>query len=197
MPSDCSLDKFCALAYMLRGQCRVVSRSCFSPIAATSCWRPTSDHRGPFSLSGYKPHPESTRSPTRRLLSRRIGQVLTLGAFREPPTLRASCGGVVDRELLDCHAPSRNRSSLSRQILRRTRLKTPQWDVPSARSTLEQYILSQRSAPGTFLKKTTFGGGTTQDNVLEVTSNLRSPPTTSLRRPHGDQKVSCLACAYE
>ena len=33
------------------------------------------------------------------------------------------------------------------------------------------------------------GGGTTQDDVLEVTNNLRSPPTTSLRRPHGDQKV--------
>ena len=33
------------------------------------------------------------------------------------------------------------------------------------------------------------GGGTTQDDVLEVTNNLRSPPTTSLRRPHGDQNV--------
>ena len=33
-------------------------------------------------------------------------------------------------------------------------------------------------------------GGTTQDDVLEVTNNLRSPPTTSLRRPHGDQKVT-------
>ena len=38
--------------------------------------------------------------------------------------------------------------------------------------------------------KTTYGGGTTQDDVLEVTSNLRGPPTTSSRRPHGDQKVS-------
>ena len=34
------------------------------------------------------------------------------------------------------------------------------------------------------------GGMQVLDDVLEVTNNLRSPPTTSLRRPHGDQKVS-------
>ena len=31
--------------------------SCFSPIAVICCWRPTSVHRGPCSLSGCKPHP--------------------------------------------------------------------------------------------------------------------------------------------
>ena len=36
---------------------------------------------------------------------------------------------------------------------------------------------------------TTFGGGTNQDDVLEVASNLRGLPATSSRRPHGDQKV--------
>ena len=35
-------------------------------------------------------------------------------------------------------------------------------------------------------------GGTTQDNVLEVTSNPRGPSTTSLRQPHGDQKATCM-----
>ena len=48
------------------------------------------DHRGPCSPESCKPHPVSTRRPTRRLLSGIIGQVLTLGAFREPPTLRPS-----------------------------------------------------------------------------------------------------------
>ena len=76
-----------------------------------------------------------------------IGQVLTLGAFREPPTLRPSCDGVVDRELLDRHAPDRGRSSLSRGILRRTRLTTPRWEGPREHCALEQYSLSQRRHP--------------------------------------------------
>ena len=82
----------------------------------------------------------------------------------------------------------------------RTRTKQPvaphppgrkvRWEIPSAHAALEQYSLSARSASGASLQKTTFGGGTTQDDVLEVTSNLRGLPTTSSRRPHGDQNVS-------
>ena len=166
--------------------------SCFPPIVVACCRRPSSVLRGPCSLSGCKPHPSSTRPPTPRLLSWIGNRLLCHTHARRFPTASNVAPireGVVDRELPDCDAPERERSSLSRRILRRTRLKTPRRDVPSARSALEQYSLSQRSAPGASLKKTTFGGGTTQDNVLEVTSNLRSPPTTSLRRPHGDQKV--------
>ena len=37
--------------------------------------------------------------------SRCVGKVLPLGAFREPPTLRQSCDGAVDREFLRIHAP--------------------------------------------------------------------------------------------
>ena len=48
-------------------------------------------------------------------------------------------------------------------------------------------------------QKSTFGGGTTQDDVLEVASNLRGPPATSSRRPHGGknalQAVRCT-CSY-
>ena len=64
--------------------------SCYPPVAVVSCRTSTSDHRGPCSPESCKPHPVSTRRPTRRLLSGIIGQVLTLGAFREPPTLRPS-----------------------------------------------------------------------------------------------------------
>ena len=44
------------------------------------------------------------------------------------------------------------------------------------------------------LWKTAIGGGTTQGDVLEVTTNRRAPPATSSRRPHGhgDQKVSAI-----
>ena len=65
------------------------------------------------------------------------------------------------------------------------------WEVMSAHmhAALEQYSLSARSASGASLQKTTFGGGTTQDDVLEVASNLRGLPATSSGRPHGDQKV--------
>ena len=77
-----------------------------------------------------------------------VGQVLvlTLGAFREPSTLRPSCDGVVDCELLDCHAPISGRRSLSRRIFRRTRLKTPRWVGPTAYSALAHCSLPERSA---------------------------------------------------
>ena len=62
--------------------------SCYRPAVVTSCRTPTSVHRGPCSPSSCKPHPISTRPPTRRLSSWMVGQVLTLCAFRRPPTLR-------------------------------------------------------------------------------------------------------------
>ena len=64
--------------------------------------------------------------------------------FPRASHLAPSCDGVVDRELLVRLVPSRDRSSLSRVILRRTRSKTPRWDDPREPSALEQYSLSER-----------------------------------------------------
>ena len=64
--------------------------------------------------------------------------------FPRASHLAPSCDGVVDRELFVHLVPSRDRSSLSLGNLRRTRLKTPCWDVPREPSTLEQYSLSER-----------------------------------------------------
>ena len=64
--------------------------SCLHPVVVVSCQTPMSVHRDPCSPKSCKSHPVSTRRPTRRLLSGIIGQVLTLDAFREPPTFRPS-----------------------------------------------------------------------------------------------------------
>ena len=87
---------------------------------------------------------------------------------------------------------TRDRSSLPRRVLRRTRLRALRWDVPV--SSKVSRALSE-TPPPLYPPSTpvedhfNFGGGTTQGDVLEVTTNLRAPPTTSSRRPHGDQKA--------
>ena len=50
--------------------------------------------------------------------------------------------GVVDRELPDCHAPELERSSQSRRILRRTRLRAPRWDVSEVSGTLSEIFMT-------------------------------------------------------
>jgi len=117
--------------------------SCYRPAVVTSCRTPTSVHRGPCSPSSCKPHPISTRPPTRRLSSWMVGQVLTLCAFRRPPTLR----------------PPRRRGEPRAPRLPGARSRTKQpvaphppgrkfrWVVPGEHCALEQYSLSQRRHP--------------------------------------------------
>ena len=148
--------------------------------------------------SSCKPHPFPTGPPTRRLqLSGISADVLTLGAFGPPPTLCPSCDGVVVRELLDCHAPIRGRSSLSHHIPRQTRWREhagksrrpiPRLRIAASRNVQPPELPCRRPLLEVV--------PCTQDDVhvLEVTSNLRGLPTTSSCRPHGDQNVSrCIS----
>ena len=48
------------------------------------------------------------------------GRVLTLSAFRKPPTLRPSCSGVVDHGLLGFRAPGHESACRARRLLHRT-----------------------------------------------------------------------------
>ena len=65
---------------------RVLGCSCLSPIEGQCCLTPTSVHRGTCSPSSCKPHPTSTRPPTRRLLSGIVGQVVASTHGRLFPT---------------------------------------------------------------------------------------------------------------
>ena len=109
--------------------------SCYRPAAVTSCRTPTSVHRGPCSPSSCKPHPLSTRAPTRRLLLLEGRQSTHARRFPTASHFAPIRDGVVDRELFDFHAPELERSCLSRRILT-PEGRAPRWDVSEIFMTL-------------------------------------------------------------
>ena len=125
--------------------------SCFRPIAAVMLLEALECPQGsllPLGLQAPSFIHKTTHSKALVLDRRQSTHARRFPTASHVALLR---DGVVDRELPNCDAPERERSSLSRGILRRTRSKTPRWDVPREPSALEQYSLSERRHSGASL----------------------------------------------